>query len=87
MNGNSNSSASTPGLEVPGSYPSDPASQSNALARTPSRGGAKDAMHHTAEAYIAPERLDQVEHLVEGVGHKAAQYVPAGVASGKQLLV
>lgn len=66
----------TPGLDIPGSYPSDPSLNTSA-----NRVGAKETLHHTAEAYIAPERLDRVEHLVEGVGNKAALYVPKGVAS------
>ena len=43
--------------------------------------GAKDVLHHAAEAYIDTERLDQVECLVEGVGSKAAHYVPRAVTS------
>lgn len=89
------SAASTPGRDLPGAYPGDPipnpsiypqANASNTdserpgYERTPS-GGYKDVIHNSATAYIAPERLDQVEHLVEGVGSKAAAYVPAGVAS------
>jgi len=55
---------------------------SQATLRTSCSGdGVKDKVHHTAENYIAPERLDQAEHFVEGVGSKAAQYVPAGVSS------
>jgi hypothetical protein len=78
----------TPGIEVPGAFPPEesiyPQVQTQPkppLEQTPSEGGVKDKVHHTAENYIAPERLDQAEHFVEGVGSKAAQYVPAGVAS------
>lgn len=73
----------TPGLDIPGAYPGDddalyPQAARPALGRA-SSGGAKDAIH--TSGYIAPERLDQVEHLVEGVGHTAARFVPTGVAS------
>jgi hypothetical protein len=82
-------SAGTPGIDVPGAFPPEasiyPQTQSQAkphLERAPSSGdGVKDKVHHTAENYIAAERLDQAEHFVEGVGSKAALYVPAGVAS------
>ncbi|KIM89643.1 hypothetical protein PILCRDRAFT_192114 [Piloderma croceum F 1598] len=77
-----------PGIDVPGAFPPEesiyPQTQSQAkppLERAASGEGVKDKVHHTAENYIAPERLDQAEHFVEGVGSKAAQYVPAGVAS------
>ena len=68
--------SSSSAADVPGAYPGDPASQSISDGH-----GAKETLHHSAEAYIAPERLDQVEHLVEGVGSRAAHYVPVGVAS------
>jgi hypothetical protein len=74
----------TPGLDIPGAFPGDDDSiypQATArpgLGRVNS-GGGKDAIH--TSGYIAPERLDQVEHLVEGVGHTAARFVPTGVAS------
>lgn len=74
-----NSAVSTPGLDIPGAYPGDP-DERPGYERTPS-GGYKAIIHNSATAYIAPERLDQVEHLVEDVGSKAAAYVPAGVAS------
>lgn len=75
-----NSALSTPGLDIPGAYPGDRDDEKPGYERTPS-GGYKAIIHNSATGYIAPERLDQVEHLVEGVGSKAAAYVPAGVAS------
>jgi hypothetical protein len=80
---------STPALDIPGAYPDDGTPSPSIYSETHSSSdstsvatrGAKDTIHHTAEAYIATERLDKVEHLVEGVGSKAAQYVPTGVAS------
>jgi hypothetical protein len=80
----SDNDPSSPVIDVPGAYPEFSSSTTTTTTTTTTnewQAGAKDSIHHTAEAYIAPERLDQVEHLVEGVGHKAAQYVPAGVAS------
>ena len=79
---------STPFLDVPGAFPTDPLPETNGNGNGNDlnppdhpHGGAKDVLHHTAENYIAPERLDQAEHLIEGVGHTAAQYVPTGVAN------
>jgi len=81
-------SVATPAIDIPGAFPPEdslyPETQSQAkppLERTTSGDGVKNKVHHTAENYIAPERLDQAEHFVEGVGSKAAQYVPAGVAN------
>ncbi|KAF7982672.1 hypothetical protein HWV62_27145 [Athelia sp. TMB] len=73
----------TPGPALPGAYPfENPSIYPQANEGKPENtAGAKAALHDTATAYIAPERLDQVEHLVEGVGSTAAKYVPAGVAS------
>lgn len=72
-------SVASPILEVPGAFPPEDLSASTAE-HGPSVG-AKESLHNTAEAYIAPERLDQVEHLVEGVGSTAARYVPTSVSS------
>jgi hypothetical protein len=81
---------STPVLDVPGAYPTDPHPETNGTGNGNSNNlnapdqphsGAKDVLHHSAESYIAPERLDQAEHIIEDVGHIAAQYVPTGVAS------